>query len=55
MSQNPCRLRRVTETGILTYHFNVWHSRKPPCVKKIETSDLHVSSKEWRKRPFSTF
>ncbi|XP_017100092.3 ionotropic receptor 75a isoform X1 [Drosophila bipectinata] len=35
-------LRRVTETGILTYHFNVWHSRKPPCVKKIETSDLHV-------------
>ncbi|XP_016978411.1 uncharacterized protein LOC108044066 [Drosophila rhopaloa] len=35
-------LRRVTETGILSYHFNVWHSRKPPCVKKIETSDLHV-------------
>ncbi|XP_068142268.1 ionotropic receptor 75a [Drosophila tropicalis] len=35
-------LRRVTETGILKYHFNVWHSRKPPCVKKIETSDLHV-------------
>ncbi|KAH8270327.1 hypothetical protein KR018_008027 [Drosophila ironensis] len=35
-------LRRVTETGILSYQFNVWHSRKPPCVKKIETSDLHV-------------
>ncbi|KAM8710503.1 hypothetical protein ACLKA7_017166 [Drosophila subpalustris] len=35
-------LRRVTETGIFSYQFNVWHSRKPPCVKKIETSDLHV-------------
>ncbi|XP_064546145.1 ionotropic receptor 75a [Drosophila montana] len=35
-------LRRVTETGIYSYQFNVWHSRKPPCVKKIETSDLHV-------------
>ncbi|XP_062127749.1 uncharacterized protein LOC133840104 [Drosophila sulfurigaster albostrigata] len=35
-------LRRVTETGIFSYQFNIWHSRKPPCVKKIETSDLHV-------------
>ncbi|XP_023178751.2 uncharacterized protein LOC111604776 isoform X2 [Drosophila hydei] len=38
-------LRRVTETGIFSYQFNIWHSRKPPCVKKIETSDLHVSNK----------
>ncbi|KAH8289082.1 hypothetical protein KR044_000180, partial [Drosophila immigrans] len=35
-------LRRVTETGIFSYQFNIWHSKKPPCVKKIETSDLHV-------------
>ncbi|KAH8418242.1 hypothetical protein KR222_006785, partial [Zaprionus bogoriensis] len=35
-------LRRVTESGVFSYQFNVWHSRKPPCVKQIETSDLHV-------------
>ncbi|XP_001984105.2 ionotropic receptor 75a [Drosophila grimshawi] len=34
--------RRITETGIFAYHYNVWHTAKPPCVKKIETSDLHV-------------
>ncbi|XP_017839995.1 ionotropic receptor 75a [Drosophila busckii] len=35
-------LRRLTETGIFNYQFNIWHTSRPPCVKKIETSDLHV-------------
>ncbi|XP_030372125.1 uncharacterized protein LOC115622351 [Scaptodrosophila lebanonensis] len=34
--------RRATESGILSYNIKVWHSRKPPCVRKISTSDLHV-------------
>ncbi|XP_037939521.1 ionotropic receptor 75a [Teleopsis dalmanni] len=35
-------LLRVTESGLLTYQNNIWHSPKPRCVKQLHTDDLRV-------------
>lgn len=43
-----CSLRRITETGILSYYWNIWLGHKPKCAKNkvtvVPVDILHFSS-----------